>query len=74
MMQNVSYNNTHSHSLLNQNFLLAIAFQSTAPNSNLSALSSLGVGLGVRISWCASFAISSLVDEFKAYIASCGGG
>ena len=69
MAQNGSYNNTHSHSLLNQNFLLAIIFQSTVPNLNLRALVSLGVGLGVRDNCRAS----SLGGEFKAYMASCGG-
>ena len=77
MARNGSYNNAHNHSLLNQNFLLAIVFQSTVPNNlNLSALISLGVGLGVRDSSRALSATtaSSLVGEFKAYMASCGGG
>ena len=77
--QNGSYINAHSHSLLNQNFMLAILFQSNAPKGprlNLSALISLGVGLGVRDSCRASTATSasSLVGEFEVYIAFPGGG
>ena len=71
MAHNGSYDIAHSHSLLNQNFLLAIDFQSTVPNLNLSALISLGVGLGVRDSCRAS---SAILGEFKAYVVSCGGG
>jgi hypothetical protein len=63
-LEELDNDNVHSHSLLNQNFLVDSLFQFTAPDS--SSLASLGVGLGVRDSREASPTFGSNGDlEFN---------